>query len=110
MNAMHRNMLLHKEALYKQSAAELAIGAAILTIDDLQNWLVRESLAQKLSKDQLDELVAGIVITTDMRNHILQAYADIMNYYVDMDASEAIKSIYSELEERGLKQIVNFKK
>lgn len=109
MNSMQKNMLLHKEALYKQSAAELAIGTAILTIDDLLGWLVRSALESKLTKEQANELCTGMNITTDMRNHFMQSYADIMNDYVDMEAKDAITAIYAELEDRGLKQIIRFK-
>lgn len=109
MNVMSKAVITHKADLYKASAAELAISACLLTIDDMLPYLFRRTMEQTLGKEKANELAGQIELTEDIRKDFLASFAEIMNYYAEENGASALKGMREELSRRGINAVVGFR-
>ena len=109
MNALSKAVVTQKENLYKKSAAEIAIGAGLLVIDDLLPYLFRMTASQVYDKDEVYAKAKDVVMSKEIQSAFLQGFAEIMNSYANEDGRNAIRKMQEELNERGINYIVGFK-
>ena len=111
MKVLSKAILTYKEELYKQSAAELAIGGCLLVVDDLLPYLFRACAKQVLDlpDEEITELSHKVQFTEEIKHNIFAGFEDIMNGYAEMDGKNAIDLMRKELAERGISAEVGFK-
>lgn len=107
---MSKAIITHKEELYKKSAAEIAISAGLLVIDDLLPYLFRMTASQVYPADEVKEKAEGVKMSEEIRKAFLEGFAEIMNSYAEMDGRKAVTEMQQELAKRGINAVVGFKK